>query len=400
VSRPLEGLRVVDLTRFVAGSYCTQLLGALGADVVKVEPPGGDPYRRQGTEWVDGESVLFMSLNAGKRSVVLDFREQTGREVLEGLLARGDFFVENSRPGSLARYDLDWPSVHERHPRLVMGSISGYGDVGPDASRGGFDLVLQAESGVMSVTGAPESGPVKVGAPLLDVGAGLSCALGLVAAHVDRLATGVGSLVSTSLLEFALSGLSTLAAGTLVSGSAPGLLGTHSPLFAPYGGFRTADGWIVLAGTGAESLWPRLCEAIDEPQLAADERFTDNAQRVAHRDELTAELEGVLRHATSEHWLQRLETAGIPAAKVRTLDEVLVWPQVAALGALVTFDQERAGPVQVVGPPIRLDGQPLGYGAAPPVLGADTADVLAELDLGENAATAPLSGVSGRKLAR
>jgi crotonobetainyl-CoA:carnitine CoA-transferase CaiB-like acyl-CoA transferase len=397
VSRPLEGLRVVDLTRFVAGSYCTQLLGALGADVVKVEPPEGDPYRRQGTEWVGGESVLFMSLNAGKRSVVLDFREPPGRGIFEGLLARADFFVENSRPGSLARYALDWPSVHERHPRLVMGSISGYGDVGPDAGRGGFDLVLQAESGIMSVTGAPESGPVKVGAPLLDVGAGLSCALGLVAAYVERLSTGVGSLVSTSLLEFALAGLATLATGTLVSGSVPGLLGTHSPLFAPYGGFRTADGWIVLAGTGSETLWPRLCETIGEPRLAADERFSDNARRVAHRDELTAELEATLRRAPSGHWLGRLEAAGIPAAKIRTVDEVLAWPQVEALRALVTLDQERAGPVQVVGPPLRLDGQPLGYRAAPPALGADTADVLAELGLNGDQVTALLSAARDRR---
>lgn len=383
MSGALAGLTVVDLTRFVAGSYATSVLAALGADVVKVEPPDGDPYRRQGTEWVNGESVLFMSLNAGKRSVALDFRTPPGREVLERLVARADFFVENARPGSLARHGLDWDSLHERHPALVVGSISGYGDVGPDAEKGGFDLILQAESGLMSVTGSPEAGPVKVGAPLLDVGAGLACALGLLAAHVERLSTGRGRLVSTSLLEFALSGLGTIAAGYLVSGEVPGLLGTHSPNFAPYGGFHTADGWIVMAGAGTEELWRRACEALGASALLGDERFSDNARRVAHRDELTAALEALLVLEPSKHWLGVLGEAGVPAAEVRGLDEVLASGQVAALGSLERLAHARAGESVVVAPPLRIDRAPLGYGSAAPVLGADTAAVLGELGLSE-----------------
>jgi crotonobetainyl-CoA:carnitine CoA-transferase CaiB-like acyl-CoA transferase len=210
--RPLRGVRVADLTRFVAGSQATMWLAALGAEVVKVEPPAGDPYRAQGTERAGGESVLFMALNAGKRSVAVDFRDQAGREVMGRLLSRCDLLVENSRPGSLAAHGLDWESVHRRFPRLVYGSISGYGDVGPEAGRGGFDLILQAESGVMSVTGSPQSGPVKVGAPFLDVGAGLSCAFGLLAGYIERLRTGTGCLVSASLLEFGLAGLGTVLA--------------------------------------------------------------------------------------------------------------------------------------------------------------------------------------------
>ena len=213
VSAPLDGLRVLDLTRFVAGSQATATLAALGAEVIKVEvPPGGDPYRVQGTERVGDQSVLFMSLNSGKRSVALDMRAPEASDAIERLLGSSDFLVENARPGSLARHGLDWDSVHARHPSLVYGSISGYGDVGPDATRGGFDLILQADSGVMSVTGSPESGPVKVGAPVLDVGAGMSCALGLLAAHIERLRTGEGRHVCSSLLEFALAGLGTLAA--------------------------------------------------------------------------------------------------------------------------------------------------------------------------------------------
>ncbi len=309
VSAPLSGLRVLDLTRFVAGSQATATLAALGAEVIKIEvPPGGDPYRVQGTERVGGQSVLFMSLNSGKRSVALDMRAPEAADAIERLLQSADFLVENARPGSLARHGLDWESVHARHPTLVYGSISGYGDVGPDASRGGFDLILQAESGVMSITGSPGSGPVKVGAPVLDVGAGLSCVVGLLAAHVERLATGEGRHVTSSLLEFALAGLGTLAASYFVSGDVPGLFGTHSPTFAPYGGFRTADGWIVLAGAGSEDLWVRCCRVLGLEELRSDPRFADNAARVRHRDELTALFESVLITRTSAAWLAALES--------------------------------------------------------------------------------------------
>jgi len=379
VSLPLRGVRVLDLTRFVAGSQATMWLGALGAEGVKVEPPAGDPYRGQGTERAGGESVLFMALNAGKRSLALDFRTERGREVLDRLLGRCDLLVENSRPGSLAAYGLDWDSVHRRFPHLVYGSISGYGDVGPEAARGGFDLILQAESGVMSVTGSPQSGPVKVGAPFLDVGAALSCALGLLAGYIERLRTGTGSLVSASLLEFGLAGLGTVLSSVAVSGREPGLLGTHSPLFAPYGGFRTADGWLVMAGAGSEQLWRRACAALGLADLAADPRFADGAARVAHRDELTARIETVLTKEPTEHWLAALDAAGVPAAEVRGLADVLAWPQVAALGSLQVLPGGAGGDGRVVGPPFRLDRTVLAYPGPAPALGRDTRGVLAEL---------------------
>jgi crotonobetainyl-CoA:carnitine CoA-transferase CaiB-like acyl-CoA transferase len=374
VGLPLRGVRVADLTRFVAGSQATMWLSALGAEVVKVEPPAGDPYRGQGTERAGGQSVLFMALNAGKRSLAVDFTEPKGREVLERLLSRCDLFVENARPGSLAAHGLDWESVHQQFPSVVYGSISGYGDVGPEAARGGFDLILQAESGVMSVTGSAGSGPVKVGAPVLDVGAGLSCALGLLAGYIERLRTGTGCLVSASLLEFGLASLGTLLPAVAVSGSEPGLLGTHSPLFAPYGGFRTEDGWLVMAGAGSEQLWQRACAALDLAGLAGDPRFADGAARVAHRDELTSCIEAVLTAQPSAHWLGKLEAAGVPAAEVRGLAGVLEWPQVAALGSLQALP-----PGQAVGPPFRLDQTVLAYPGPAPALGRDTRPVLAEL---------------------
>ena len=382
VSRPLEGLRVLDLTRFVAGSYTTALLAAFGAEVLKLEvPPGGDPYRVQGTERLGDQSVLFLSLNSGKRSVALDFRSPAAGGALERLLGSSAFVVENARPGSLARHGLDWEQVHARHPSIVYGSISGYGDVGPDAGRGGFDLILQAESGVMSVTGSEASGPVKVGAPVLDVGAGLSCAFGLLAAHAERERTGVGAHVSSSLLEFALSSLGTLAAATFASGEVPGLLGTHSPTFAPYGGFRTADGWIVLAGAGSEDLWVRCCTVLGLEALLHDPRFADNARRVRHREELTEAFEEVLRTRPSAHWLELLGAEGVPASEVRDVGQVFSSEQTRALGAVQELHHPTAGPYRVVGPPVRIDRAPFSYPSAAPALGADTRAVLTALGL-------------------
>jgi crotonobetainyl-CoA:carnitine CoA-transferase CaiB-like acyl-CoA transferase len=378
VSGLLGGLRVVDLTRFVAGAQATMLLAAMGAEVLKIEVPPGDPYRAQGTEKINGESALFLALNSGKRSVAIDFREPAGRDALERLLPSADMLVENARPGSLARYGLDWESVHARHPALIYGSISGYGDIGPDAARGGFDLILQAESGLMSVTGSPESGPVKVGAPVLDVGAGLGCALGLLAACIERHRTGLGRLVSSSLLEFALASLGIVAAGVLASGEAPGLLGTHSPVFAPYGGFRTSDGWLVLAGAGSEQLWARACRALGLAALTGDPRFADNSRRVANRDALTREIEAVLATRPTAHWLARLADAGVPAAEVHDLAQVLADPQVAALGSIQELHHAKAGPYRLISPPLRVNGAVLGYPSPAPALGADTRAVLAE----------------------
>ncbi len=375
---------VLDLTRFVAGSYTTALLAAFGAEVWKLEvPPDGDPYRVQGTERLGDQSVLFLALNSGKRSVAIDFRSPSAAGALERLLGASHFLVENGRPGSLVRHGLDWEQVHARWPSIVYGSVSGYGDVGPDAARGGFDLILQAESGVMSVTGSEASGPVKVGAPVLDVGAGLSCAVGLLAAHAERVRTGIGTHVSSSLLEFALSSLGTLAAATFASGQVPGLLGTHSPTFAPYGGFRTRDGWIVLAGAGSEELWVRCCKVLGAEGLVEDPRFVDNAARVQHRDELTAELELILRARPTAEWLGLLEAEGVPAAEVQDVAKVFSGAQTDALGAVQELQHPSAGDYRVVGPPVRLDQQVLTYPRPAPALGADTRPVLSQVGLSD-----------------
>jgi crotonobetainyl-CoA:carnitine CoA-transferase CaiB-like acyl-CoA transferase len=231
----------------------------------------------------------------------------------------------------------------------------------------------------MSVTGSEGSGPVKVGAPVLDVGAGLSCAFGLMAAHIERERTGVGTHVSSSLMEFALTALGSLAASTFVSGQVPGLLGTHSPTFAPYGGFRTADGWIVVAGAGSEDLWERCCRVLGADQLLEDARFADNASRVRHRDELTAAFEHILGEQTSAHWLALLGAEGVPAAEVRDIAEVFADEQTQALGAVQELHHPTAGEYRTVGPPVRFDLQPFPYRAPAPALGEHTLDVLTEL---------------------
>ena len=376
----LEGLRVVDLTRFVSGAYASMTLANLGAEVFKIESPdGGDPYRNQGTATVGGESVLFMTLNSAKKSVALDFRTPDARPALEALLASADVFLENGRPGSLDRHDLDYESVHRRHPHLIYGSISGFGDVGPDAAKGGFDLILQATGGLMSVTGHEESGPAKIGAPVTDVGAGLACVVGVLGALIEKQRTGVGRHVATSLLEFSLASLSTLATAFLVTGDLPGLLGTHSPTFAPYGAFRGADGWLVLAGAGSEDMWRRCCLALGAPQLLEDPRFADNGLRVAARDALTAEIEAVTTTRAVDHWLEVFDRDGIPAGRINDLGDVLGGDQAAALGTVQTLSHETAGAYPAISAPVRVDGETLPVPAPAPLLGRHTREVLTEL---------------------
>jgi len=381
VSAPLAGTTVVDLTRFVSGSFSAMLLASMGARVLKIEvPPDGDSYRGQG-QIADGDrSTLFDSVNRGKESVVLDFREPDGAEVLEYLLSGSDFLIHNARPGSMARYDLDFASVHDRHPWLIHATISAFGDVGPDAGRGGFDLIVQAESGLMSMTGSEESGPVKVGAPMLDIGAGLATVTALLAAHVSRLETGIGSDVSSSLLEFALASFTTIASDVTSTGINPTLLGSHSSSFAPYGGFRARDGELVLAGAGNERLWVTLCETLGRPELSHDRRFGDNASRLAHRDELSVEIELALQTDDVDSWLDRFEAAGVPAGRVRSLTEVLESDQLQALDIMRTAPGAAIESVPAVDPPFRISGKRPRLDPAPR-LGAHTRQVLEEFNV-------------------
>jgi len=383
VELPLAGTVVIDLTRFVSGSYTTMILAALGARVLKVEmPPGGDPYRAQGPTSDPGIPALFASVNRGKESVMFDFREPDGAEALEILLAGADFFVHNARPGSMDRYGLDHVSMRQRHPWLIHAAISAFGDVGPDANRGGFDLIVQAEAGVMSVTGDENTGPSKVGAPMLDIGAGLCAVTAVLAAHVERIRTGQGTHVTSSLLEFAMASFTTIATDVIASGQSPPLLGSHSSSFAPYGGFEARDGYLVLTGSGDERLWEELCGVIGKPELRNDHRFHDNSSRLVNRSDLTAIIEAALSTDDVATWLSRFDAAGIPAGRIRQLHDVLTSPQVAALDIVRVPDDPapRPPPRPAVDMPFRLDDTRLRLSSAP-ALGAHTRSVFRDLDV-------------------
>jgi crotonobetainyl-CoA:carnitine CoA-transferase CaiB-like acyl-CoA transferase len=381
LTAPLAGVRVLDLTRFVSGAYCTMVLSSLGADVIKVEGlPGGDPYRAQGAVAVGSLTGLFASLNAGKRSLAVDLRAAEGGQLVRRLAAASDVFVQNARPGSLARAGLGPDALHELNPRLVYASISGYGPAGPDAARGGFDLILQAASGLMAVTGTEQSGPVKVGVPVLDIGSGISAVAAILAALLARASDGRGRTVSSSLLEFALSCFTSYSTDVLETGRSPGLLGNDSPQFAPYGVFRCRDGAIALAGAGNEQLWAKLCQVLGQPGWASDPRFRCNADRVAHRAALTAEIERVLGRCGTAYWQRRLDEAGVPASVVNQPGAALTSPQAATLGALQQVATPEGHPYRTVRPPWSAGG-PGGYSRGAPGLGQHSAEILGELGL-------------------
>jgi crotonobetainyl-CoA:carnitine CoA-transferase CaiB-like acyl-CoA transferase len=383
---PLAGIRVLDLTRFVSGAYCTMVLSALGADVIKVEGlPGGDPYRAQGAVTVGSLSGLFASLNAGKRSLAVDLRAPEGGQLIRALAAASDVFVQNARPGSLDRAGLGPDALHEINPRLVYASISGFGQAGPDAARGGFDLILQAASGLMAVTGTEQSGPVKVGVPVLDIGSGIAAVTAILAALLARTVDGLGRTVSSSLLEFALSCFTSYSTDVLETGTSPGLLGNDSPQFAPYGVFRCQDGAIALAGAGSEQLWTRLCQVLGQPGWAADPRFASNADRVAHRAELTAEIERVLTGSPVTHWQKVLDEAGIPASVVKAPSAALTSPQAAILGALQQVSTPEGYAYRTVRPPLSAGG-PARYPRGAPALGQHSREILGEFGLDDVAA--------------
>ena len=369
---PLEGLRVLDLTQYVAGPYCTQVLADLGATVLKVERPGsGDVYRQQGPVFKEGESASFLTLNRGKRSIELDLGSEIDRARLHELLAEADVLVENLRPGALARHGLDYASLAERHPRLVYCSISAYGQAGPLAPAGGYDTTIQALSGLMAMTGHPGQPPAKIPVAALDFGSALYGVIAIQAALAQRERSGHGQWVTTSLLECALGWLSMHAVTYLLGGGEPGPAGSRSPFFAPYEAYRTANGYLVLVGTGGRDAWGSLCRALRLERLVSDPRFADNAGRVANAEALKEELESVLATRPSSEWVRLLETAGVACAPVQRLHEVLDSEQVRALEMLQSLDHPVAGEVPTVRLPLRLSDALTTAQAPPPLLGAD-----------------------------
>lgn len=357
MSGPLDGIRVVEFAHIMAGPVCGLMLADMGADVIKVERlPGGDGTRGFVPPDVDGESAAFMMLNRGKRGVALDLRSEEGRSAARRLVAGADVVLENFRVGTMERMGLGWDVLHESNPRLVYGQITGFGRTGPLASQGGFDLIAQGYSGLQSVTGeGPGRPPVKVGAPVTDITAGILMAFGIVSALFARERTGRGQRVDTSLLEAGITQTFWQSAIALASGVSPGPLGSAHPLSAPYQAFRTSDGYINV-GASNESTWRRLTGALEAPALAEDERFATNAARLTNLDVLVAELEPLFLAKPSDVWLEVLAGAGVPAGPIASVGEMLEHPQTLAREMVVEAEHTRLGTVRSLGTPLKMSG--------------------------------------------
>jgi crotonobetainyl-CoA:carnitine CoA-transferase CaiB-like acyl-CoA transferase len=389
--RPLDGVRVVDLTRVLAGPYATMLLADMGAEVIKVEEPQRGDDTRAWPAFAGGESTYFMSVNRGKKSLTLDLKPEAGKAVLGRLLAGADVLVENFRPGTLARLDFGWEAVHARHPRLVYCSISGFGESGPEAGRPGYDLIVQGESGVMDLTGFPDGPPVKFGASIADLASGTMAAHGVVLALLARERTGAGQKVEIAMLEVMAALLTYQGQAYLTTGVSPRRKGNQHPSIVPYEVFEAADGYLTV-GVANNSLWSRFCQAIGEPALAGDPRFDTEVKRVENRDTLVPLLGRIFARAPVAEWLARLDAAGVPAGKIKSVGEALDSEHLRARGAIVTVTHPTAGPMRMVGPPIRLHGTPAEAATPAPLLGEHTDEILTKV-LGYSAeAVAALRG--------
>jgi crotonobetainyl-CoA:carnitine CoA-transferase CaiB-like acyl-CoA transferase len=378
---PLHGIRVLDVTRVLAGPYCTLLLGFLGAEVIKVEDPeGGDPSRDASLYFDRGLSAFFISGNACKKSITLDLKSPRGRDILMALAKRCDIFVENFRFGVADRLGIGPAMLRESNPRLITCSISGYGSWGPYRDHPAFDLTVQAMSGTMGLTGEPGRPPVKMGVPIGDLGGGVFGAYGVLAALYQRDRTGRGSHVDISMFDVQLSLLSYHAQYYLTSGVNPEPVGSAHPNTVPYQAFQTSDGHLVVAILGAERFWPRFCEAIGLPELGTDPRFAANRLRVEQKEVLVPVLEARMAERTTGEWMEVLTKAGVPCAPVHRVGEALAAPQAEARHMLRDVPHPSGeGTITLVGNPVKIEGgeaEPIG---PPPLLGQHTEEVLRDL---------------------
>ncbi len=377
MAKPLDGVRVLDLTQVMAGPFCAMLLCDMGADVIKVEPPGGDSTRGMPGA-IGTDSPSFNAVNRGKRGIVVDLKQADGVEVVRRLAARADVLVENYRPGALEKRGLGYEALRAIRPELVYASVSGYGQTGPDAAKGGFDLVAQGVSGLMSVTGEARRPPVKVGVPITDLGAGLFAVTGILAALLARDRTGRGQRVDTSLVDAGVA-LSVWEATQFFSGrGVPEPLGSAHRMNAPYEAIRCADGYLTI-GAANDRTFERLCEALGHPEWASTPEFADNAARVRHREALAERITTVMASEDRQHWLGLLERHKVPCGPINDYAEVMADPHVRARDLVVKTDHPTLGRIDTLGTPVKLSDTPLEPGRPAPTLGQHTDGLLAEV---------------------
>ncbi|MBV7483311.1 CaiB/BaiF CoA-transferase family protein [Bordetella sp. BOR01] len=385
----LSGLRVLDLSRVLAGPWCAQTLADLGAEVVKVERTGmGDDTRAWGPPWrstpsgVEQDSAYFLSANRNKKSVAVDFSRPEGAALVRDMATRCDVLIENFKVGSLARYGLSHEDLAPLNPGLVYCSITGFGQQGPYAQRAGYDFLIQGMGGLMSITGVPDglpgAGPQKVGVALTDLLTGMYAATGILAAVMESRATGQGQHLDVALLDVQIASLANQAMNYLVGGKAPGRLGNAHPNIVPYQDFRTRDGYMILA-VGNDLQFKRFCQACGQAQWADDARFATNPARIAHRDDLVALIAGAIARHDTAYWIETLEAAGVPCGPINTIAQAFADAQVVHRQAQVSIASAEKGDVPSVANPIRLSRTPVEYRHAPPGLGQDTRQVLGEL---------------------
>jgi len=378
MSGPLTGMRVLELAHIMAGPVCGLMLADMGADVVKVEKPDGDDTRRFLPPDINGVAAAFMMMNRNKRGIALDLKSDGGRDALKALLAKADVVVENYRADTMEKLGLGYETLRGINPGLIYCEISGFGRTGPYASRGGFDLIAQGMSGLMSITGeGPGRPPVKPGAPIADITAGILGAMGCAAAYARKLQTGEGQRVDTSLFEAGITQTYWQSAIAFATGVAPEPMGSAHPLNAPYQAFETSDGWITI-GAANQRNWEKFLKVIGAPELASDARYIDNRGRMLNRLELTETLNAILRRKSSTEWLERLESAGVPAGRVLDILQMHADPQTIARQMVTETEHPVAGRVKTIGLPVKFSATPGAVARPAPLLGEHTREVLAE----------------------
>ncbi|HEX9331971.1 MAG TPA: CaiB/BaiF CoA-transferase family protein [Anaerolineales bacterium] len=386
--QPLNGIRVLDLSRVLAGPYCTMVLGDLGAEVIKVESLKGDETRAWGPPFAgeaNGESAYYLCINRNKRGIAVDFKTDEGRVIILELAKQSDVLVENFRPGTLSRFSLDFESISVINPNLIYCSITGFGQTGPLRDKPGYDFMIQAIGGLMSITGEPESEPMKVGVAVADLFAGQNAVIAILAALQARNQTGKGQHLDISLFDSQIGMLANVASNYLISGNLPKRYGNAHANIVPYQSFQASDAWFVIA-VGNDKQFEKLCRVISSTgmlrnkwELVSDTRFVTNASRVENRDELIALLKPIFLEKTANEWLSAFETVGIPCGPINTLDKVFAEPQVAAREMLIEMDHLTIGRLPLVGSPLKFSDTPVEYKLPPPRIGEHTEDVLKEL---------------------